>query len=104
MRKELTGFLDFIRDKGVIGLAVGIIIGTVVTATVQSLVNDIFNPLIGLLLDADNLSQATVMVGGAEVRWGNFVSTVIDLFIIAAVVYFGIKWLRLDKLDKKKDK
>ncbi|MEX0748890.1 MAG: MscL family protein [Candidatus Saccharimonadales bacterium] len=100
MREELRGFADFIRSKGVIGLAVGIIIGTVVTATVQSLVNDIFNPLVGLLLDVDNLAAATFTIGEAELRWGNFVSTLVDLLIIAAVVYFGVKWLRLDQVDK----
>ncbi len=101
IREEIQGFADFIRSKGVIGLAIGIIIGTVVTATVQSLVNDMINPILGLLVDANELSQATVMVGNAELRWGNFLSTILDLFIIAAVVYFGVKWLRLDRLDKK---
>lgn len=96
----MVGFVDFIRSKGVVGLAVGIIIGTVVTATVQSLVGDVVNPLIGLMLDADSLQTATFMVGDAEVRWGSFLSSIIDLIVIAAVVYFGVKWLRLDKLDK----
>ncbi|MEX0934474.1 MAG: MscL family protein, partial [Candidatus Saccharimonadales bacterium] len=94
VKQELRGFADFIRSKGVIGLAIGIIIGTVVTATVQSLVNDMINPILGLLLDADELSQATIMLGGAELRWGNFLSALLDLIIIAAVVYFGVKWLR----------
>lgn len=101
MRGEMRGFVDFIRSKGVIGLAIGIIIGTVVTATVQSLVGDVINPLLGLLLDSESLVAATVYVGDAEVRWGNFLATLLDLIIIAAVVYFGVKWLRLDKLDKK---
>jgi large-conductance mechanosensitive channel len=29
-------------------------------------------------------------------------STLIDFIIIALVVYYGVKLLRLDKLDKKK--
>lgn len=100
IKKEMADFVDFIRSKGVVGLAVGIIIGTVVTATVQSLVGDVVNPLIGLMLNADSLQAATLMVGDAEVRWGSFLSAIIDLVVIAAVVYFGVKWLRLDKLDK----
>lgn len=101
MRGELKSFMEFVRSKGVIGLAIGIIIGTVVTATVQSLVGDVINPLLGLLLDARSLEKATVMIGDAEVRWGSFLATVIDLVIIAAVVYFGVKWLKLDKIDKE---
>ncbi len=101
VKKELRGFLEFIRSKGVVGLAIGIIIGMVVTATVQSLVGDIINPLLGLLVSADTLQGATVMVGDAELRWGNFLATLIDLVLIAGVVYFGVKWLRLDKIDAK---
>lgn len=103
MHEEMKGFVEFIRSKGVIGLAIGIIIGTVVTATVQSLVGDVINPLLGLLLDARSLEKATVMIGDAEVRWGSFSATLIDLVIIAAVIYFGVKWLRLDKIDKKSE-
>jgi L-threonylcarbamoyladenylate synthase len=99
---HLKGFLDFIREKGVIGLATGIIIGTAVTALVKSLVDQIINPLVGLLVDAETLSTATFSVRGAVIGWGAFLNALINFVIVAAVVYFGFKLLRLDKLDKKK--
>jgi len=34
--------------------------------------------------------------------WGNFVTVMIDFIVIALVVYFGVKILKVDKLDKKK--
>jgi len=34
----------------------------------------------------------------------NFIGNIIDFIIIAAVVYFGVKLLRLEKIDRKKDK
>jgi len=34
--------------------------------------------------------------------WGNFLNVLIDFVVIALVVYFGVKMLGLDKLDKKK--
>ena len=35
---------------------------------------------------------------------GDLVSVIIDFAVIALVVYFGVKALGLDKLDKKKEK
>ena len=101
MKAQFSEFVEFIRSKGVVGLAIGIIIGLAVTALVQSLVDDILNPLIGLLLDADSLEGATVKLAGATIGWGSFMARLIDLIIVAAVVYFGVRLLKLDKLDSE---
>jgi large-conductance mechanosensitive channel len=34
--------------------------------------------------------------------FGSFVATVIDFLVVALVVYYGVKLLKLDRLDKKK--
>lgn len=100
----MQGFLNFIREKGVVGLAVGFLMGGAVSKLVTALVDDIVNPLVGILLGkAGNLAGATLTVGGATVKWGHFVSGVIDFAIIAAVVYLSVKVLRLDRLDRKPD-
>ncbi len=99
----MQGFLTFIREQGVVGLAVGFILGAEVTALVKSLVTGIINPLIGLIGNADSLADASVMVGSAEVVWGAFVAQFINFVIVAGVVYFIFKKLGLDKLDAKKD-
>ena len=99
----MKGFMEFIREQGVVGLAVGFILGGAVSKVVSSLVNDIINPLLGIVLGAaGNLSSASFSVGKATVMYGNFVSILIDFLVIATVVYFGVKKLGLDKLDKKK--
>lgn len=100
----MKGFIEFIREQGVIGLAVGFILGGAVSKLVAALVEDIINPLVGILLGkAGDLTTASFNVGSAEIMWGNFVSVIIDFVVIALVIYFGVKWLKLDKLDKKKD-
>ncbi len=98
----MQGFLTFIREQGVVGLAIGFILGAQVTDVVKSLVEGIINPLIGLLGNADSLEEATFMIGSAEILWGNFVAQLINFVIVAAVVYFIFKRLGLDKLDAKK--
>ena len=99
----MTGFLDFIREQGVVGLAVGFILGGAVSKIVTSLVDNVVNPLIGILLGKVNLADRVLVIGSATLKYGAFISTVIDFVIIAAVVYFGVKWLGLNKLDKKKE-
>lgn len=99
----MKGFVNFIRVQGVIGLAVGFILGGAVSKTVAAFVTDIINPLIGLGLGRfTNLKEAYVLIGSSKLMWGDFISSVVDFLIVAAVVYFGFKALRLEKLDKKK--
>lgn len=102
--KKFTGFIEFIREQGVVGLAIGFILGGAVSKMVSSLVTDILNPLIGILLGKVELTNMTVKIGNATISYGNFISNLMDFAIIALVVYFGFKLLRLDRLDKKKDK
>lgn len=103
MKGQLAGFIDFVRTQGVVGLAVGFILGGAVSKTVSSLVENVINPLVGLALGKVNLSDKMVSFGSAHLKYGAFISSLIDFIIIAAVVYFGVKMLGLDKLDKKKE-
>lgn len=103
MKKKLQGFMDFIREQGVVGLAVGFILGGAVSKIVSSLVENIINPLVGLALGKVDLADKAVEMGSATLKYGAFISTVVDFIIVAAVIYFGIKALGLDKLDKKKE-
>ena len=106
-REQFGGFLDFIRTQGVVGLAIGFIIGTQAKVLVDQLSASFVNPLLGLMLgSSNNLSglSFSLSFGGqtAVFAWGQFVFVLINFVITAAIIYFGFKWLRLDKLDKKK--
>lgn len=98
----MTGFLDFIRERAVVGLAVGFILGTAVSGLVSAFITDIVNPLLGIVLGAaEGLRAATVTIAGAKLLWGDFVVALIDFLVVAFVVYIGVKILHLDRLDKK---
>lgn len=100
----MKGFLQFVREQGVVGLAVGFILGGAVSKLVAALVGDIISPVLALgLSNVENLKEAYIQVGAAKIMWGNFVNVAIDFIVIALVVYFGVKLLKLDKLDRKKD-
>jgi len=99
----MNGFVEFIRKQGIIGLAIGFILGGAVSKVVSSLVQDVINPLLGVVLGSTKgLETAVLTVGPAEIKWGSFVSALIDFVVIALVVYYGFKKLGLEKLDGKK--
>lgn len=107
-KAEFGGFVEFIRTQGVVGLAIGFIIGAQAKALVDQLSNSFINPLLGLILgNKGELSEMTYtfVIGGrkAVFLWGEFVFALINFIILAAIIYFTFKWLRLDKLDKKKE-
>lgn len=99
----MKGFIDFIREQGVVGLAVGFILGGAVSKVVTALVTDIINPILGIALGAaSGLKTASFGIGSAQILYGDLLSVLIDFIVVALVVYFGVKLIDLDKLDKSK--
>ncbi len=99
----MKGFVNFIREQGVIGLAVGFILGGAVSNLVKSVVNDLINPILSIILGAaGDLGSATLKIGPVEILYGSFLANLINFVVIALVVYYGVKGLGLDKIDKKK--
>lgn len=98
--KTFRGFFQFIREQGVVGLAIGFILGSGVNKVVTSLVNDIIQPGIGLLFGSVNGLNGLAY---SSIMYGRFIAGLIDFSILAAIVYFGFKGLGLDRLDKQKE-
>ncbi len=95
-------FNKFIQRQGVIGLAIAFVLGGAVTKLVSSLVEDIVTPLLGVALGfAKNLADAKFRIGAAEVAWGSFLNALIDFFVIALVIYFAMKLLKIDNIKKE---
>lgn len=99
----MKGFIEFIRERGVVGFAVAFILGGAVTKVVSSLVADIVNPVLGLILSrTKSLESMYFKIAGAKVMWGHFITVAIDFLVLSAVVYFIVKVFGLEKLDRKK--
>jgi large conductance mechanosensitive channel len=106
--KQMRGFVDFLREQSVVGLAIGLVLGTQAKTLVDQMVLSFLNPLTGLLLPGEGtLKQKTFTAdwgGKSEVfAWGAFVSSLLTFVLVAALVYYVFKGLKLDRLDKKKD-
>ena len=104
---KLDGFVTFIREKGVVGLAVGLAIGTAATGVVTQVVGAIITPTIVLLIGANGLASlnTTVNIAGrsATYAFGDLLDALLKFIAVAAVIYFVVMGLKLDRLDKKKD-
>jgi len=82
----------------VVDLAVGFIIGASFGKIVSSLVTDVIMPPIGLILggvDFSNLSlklkESSGSIPAVEIKYGQFLNTVIDFAIIAFVIFVLVK-------------
>lgn len=105
-KSQIDGFMDFIRKQGVVGLAVGLVLGVQVKAVVDQIVASFINPILGLILPgsgglAEKSFALTVGSKQAIFSYGAFISVMISFLTVAFLVYFGVKALRLDKLDRK---
>lgn len=101
----MKGFISFIREQGVIGLAIGFILGGAVSNVAKSLASDIIYPIVSLVLSPAQrgIGGGIISIAGAQINYGSFLSNIINFVILALVIYFGFKGLKLDKLDKKNE-
>lgn len=84
----IKGFRDFILRGNVMDLAVAVIIGAAFTAIVTSLTANIINPLLGAIVGKPNFDYLVGHFNGAEIKYGTFITAVVNFLLIAAVVYF----------------
>ncbi|MDO5752357.1 MULTISPECIES: large conductance mechanosensitive channel protein MscL [unclassified Arthrobacter] len=85
----LKGFKDFIMKGNVVDLAVAVVIGAAFGAVVNSLVENIIMPLIAALVGSPNFdSFAVLSINGVDVKFGVFLTVLVNFIIVAAAIYF----------------
>lgn len=112
MGKQIRNFMNFVREQGVVGLAVGLAIGAQVTVVTNAIVANLINPIVGFILgntDLTNLKWIVVEKSlnssrALTIEYGKILDAVIRLLAVAAVIYFVVHGLKMDKVDRKKEK
>ena len=103
MKKLMKEFQTFIMRGNVIDLAVGVIIGAAFQSIITSLVDDVISPLLGLFANTD-LSYLVWTIGDVEIRYGSFITAVINFVIMAFVIFLLVKGInKLSEAGKKKE-
>jgi large conductance mechanosensitive channel len=82
------GFRDFILRGNVMDLAVAVIIGAAFTGIVTALTNNIINPLLGAVIGKPNFDYLVGHFHGGEIKYGTFLTAVINFLILAFIIYF----------------
>ena len=119
MKKLWKEFSEFAIKGNAMALAVGTIIGAAFSTITKSLTDDIIMPIVSIFLGGIDFSELKIVLprlwGEAPVdeagnvilntlNWGNFISAVINFFILAIVVFAIVKSLnKLSELGKKKE-
>ena len=112
-------FLAFAVKGNAMALAVGTIIGAAFSTITKSLTDDIIMPIIAIFMGGIDFSEMKIVLPrlfGPEkldeagnvilntLNWGNFLSAVINFFILAFVVFMLVKGLNtLSEIGKKKE-
>ncbi|WP_054941411.1 large conductance mechanosensitive channel protein MscL [Paenibacillus ihuae] len=84
-------FKSFAMKGNVLDLAVAVVIGAAFGKIVSSLVADIIMPIMGLISGGKNLKNLTFTYLDATVKYGVFLQSVIDFFIISFSIFMVIK-------------
>jgi large conductance mechanosensitive channel len=107
VRNQARGFMDFLREYAVVGLAVGFIIGLQAQVLIKQLVDSFVTPFISLLVGEDLMDRKWVLYNGGtpiEFTWGMFLYVFINFLFVLLFIYIIIKVFKLDKLQKSKKK
>lgn len=110
LKKKGFSFIDefkaFILRGNVMDMAIGVIIGGAFQGIVSALTEDFINPLINGIGGAE-VGGTLKIYGGQVIRYGDFITSVINFLIMALVLFVLLKvvnkLMTVGKKEKAKD-
>ena len=100
----LKEFKEFAMKGNVVDLAVGVVIGAAFQKIVTSLVEDIIMPCISILIRKIDFSDMVLTVGSASIKYGNFITTIVNFLIIPFSIFLVVKYInKLNHPEKLKE-
>lgn len=95
-------FIEFLKNYGVIGLAIAVIIGGKLNLLVTSVVNDLLTPLLfqPALKAAGVESIAQLSYNG--ILYGKVIAAMIDFVVVAFIVFMMAKKIMKEEVVTKK--
>lgn len=95
----LKEFKKFATRGNIMDLAVGVVIGGAFQSIINSLVSDIIMPAVSIFTGKIDFSDMMFTVGGASIKYGNFITAIVNFLIIAFSIFLAITYL--NKINKK---
>jgi len=97
MKNFIEEFKAFALRGNVMDMAIGVIIGGAFQAIIKSFIENIINPLVGVIFQVD-FSNVVISLGSVNLMIGAFISSVINFFLLAFVLFIMVK--AINKLKK----
>ena len=97
MKNFMEEFKAFALRGNVMDMAIGVIIGGAFQAIIKSFIENIINPLVGVIFQVD-FSNVVISLGSVNLMIGAFISSVINFFLLAFVLFIMVK--AINKLKK----
>ena len=102
VKKYAIEFKDFLKEYAIIGMAIAFVMGGATKELVNSLVKDILMPFLVPAIPGEAWQEASFTIGTIVIKWGSFLSAVINFAILALVVFFiARKILKEEKVKKR---
>jgi large conductance mechanosensitive channel len=98
----LNDFKTFLQRGNVIELAVAVVIGGAFGKIVTSLVEDMVMPIVGVILGGVSFKDLALKIGESTIKYGNFIQSAFDFFVIAVVVFVLVRAYERLRGDKVK--
>ena len=104
VRRQAAGFIDFLQDYAVVGLALGFIVGQQANGVVKQFVASFVNPMFEVWFGQDLSTRTSVLHHGhkaIQVPWGAFVYVLLEFFFVVFLMYVLIKAFKLGRFTKQ---
>ena len=95
----LKEFKEFATRGNIVDLAVGVVIGGAFQSIINSLVSDIIMPAVSIITGKVDFSDMVFTVGSTSIKYGNFITAIVNFLIIAFSIFLAITYL--NKFNKK---
>jgi len=96
-------FKDFINKGNMVELAVAFVMGVAFTAVVTSLTDDVLMQIIAAVVGEPDFSALTFDLGDSVIRYGSFLTALINFLIISLVLFFIVKAYTSMKAQEDED-
>ena len=102
VKKYWKEFVSFIMTGNVLMLAVAFVMGGLTKTVIDGFVNDIVKPILGAVVGKPELTN-TLTIGKGVVRYGDFITILINLVITGAALFLIVKAYDAYQARKPKD-
>jgi large conductance mechanosensitive channel len=84
-------FKEFISKGNLVEIAVGLILALAFAGLVASFTENLISPIIGAIFGQPNFDRLVIEIGDAELRYGAFLTTLMNFLIVAFVLFLVVR-------------